>query len=540
MRISGWLLGIIGFGVLFVMTGICSFATFSLTRQTVIDLQHTGILVDDPVAMLRCVGTGQCESADTLTAVPSEAPGVVRMTSLFTPTPVTVVEEATQAPQSAEVTPTIDLTLQASSPQSFPTETGETDVVTEVPDQAVASAADPLADLPRITDPRQIRILLLGIDQRSATGDTGPFRTDTMMLMNIDPVRKTVGVLSLPRDLWVNIPNFQPGRINVANFLGDGNNYPGGGGPALAMETVSTNFGVRVDKYLLVNFDVFTAIVDTIAPDGVPVTVNEVIDDPDYPDDQYGTIYVRFDPGEYRMDAETLLQYARTRATEGGDFDRARRQQQVLDSVRAEVLSAGGILNFISQAPRLWEELSNNYRTNLTYNEIISLGLLMSEIEKDDIHYAVIDNLYVTFGMNPAGDQMVLYPDYGSISDLIQRVFYPQTQLTPAEIKSRADTENAPIYVYNGTSIVGLANDTREWFTGQGVTITNVGNDTNFDGLYTEVRDYGGTHPWTARYIANLLGIPQERIRPGGDGLIAEGVMIVAGQDILPILGGGQ
>ncbi len=529
MRISGWLLGIIGFGVLFVATGICSFATFSVTRQTVIDMQGTGILLDDPVAMIRCVAGGECEGGIDTSISIDEAPQVVAVTPLFTATPVTVaqVEQPTETPDPLNPTP--DLTLQASSPLSVPTNT---------PVPTIVPTLDPLSELPRITDPRQIRILLLGIDQRSATGESGPFRTDTMILLNVDPVRKTVGVLSLPRDLWVNIPNFDPGRINVANFLGDANAYPGGGGPALAMETVSSNFGVRVDKYLSVNFDVFTAIVDTIAPNGVPVTVTEVIDDPDYPDDRFGTIYVRFDPGEYRMDAETLLQYARTRATEGGDFDRARRQQQVLDAVRAEVLSAGGILNFISQAPRLWEELSSNYRTNLTYDEIISLGLLMSEIEKDDIHYAVIDNLYVTFGMNPAGDQMVLYPDYGSISDLIQRVFFPQTQLTPAEIKSRADVENAAIYVYNGTSIVGLANDTREWFTGQGVTVTGVGNDTNYTGAETIIRDYGGTHPWTARYIANLMGIPQERIRPGGDGLIAEGVMIVAGQDILPILGG--
>jgi hypothetical protein len=121
---------------------------------------------------------------------------------------------------------------------------------------------------------------------------------------------------------------------------------------------------------------------------------------------------------------------------------------------------------------------------------------------------------------------------------LIQRVFYPQTQLTPAEIKTRADAENAAFYVYNGTETVGLANDTREWFTGRGVTVTGVGNDTNFNGAQTIVRDYGGTHPWTARYIADLLGLPQERIRPGGDGLIAEGVMVVAGNDILPILSG--
>jgi LCP family protein required for cell wall assembly len=535
MRISGWLLGLVGFGVLFVSTAICSFATFSLTRQTVIDLQQTGILLDDPVEMLRCVGTGQCESA----AVPTEVvldntTDGVKITPLFTATPLVVAQgEAATATPQVDIVPTIDLTLAASSPQNFITSTAEAE-----PTQPTPPIADPLAGLPRITDPRQIQILLLGIDQRSATGEQGPFRTDTMILMNIDPVRKTVGVLSLPRDLWVEIPNFDPGRINVANFLGDANNYPGGGGPALAMETVSTNFGVDVDKYLQVNFDVFTAIVDTIAPNGVPVIVNEVIDDPDYPDDQYGTIAVRFDPGEYRMDAETLLQYARTRATEGGDFDRARRQQQVLDAVRAEVLSAGGVLNFITQAPRLWEELSSNYRTNLTYDEIISLGLLMGEIEKDNIHYAVIDNMFVTFGMNPAGDQQVLYPDYGAINTLIQRVFYPQTQLTTADIKSRADAENAQIYVYNGTDVMGLANTTREWFIGQGVTVTNVGNDENFDGLYTEVRDYGGTHSWTARYIADLLGIPQERIVPGGDGLIAQGVMVVAGQDIQQLIGG--
>jgi polyisoprenyl-teichoic acid--peptidoglycan teichoic acid transferase len=522
MRISGWLLGFIGFGVLLIVTAICSLVTFSFTRQTVIDFQQTGILLDDPIAMVRCITSGQCEGSISQPTPLATGPQVVAITPLFTVAPtnaVQITEPTTIPPDTTDITNTEPTAVAQVAPTAVPT-------------------IDPTGNLPRITDPRQIRILLLGIDQRSDTGESGPFRTDTMILMNIDPVRKTVGVLSLPRDLWVDIPNFEPGRINVANFLGDANAYPGGGGPALAMETVSTNFGVRVDKYLLINFDVFTSLVDTIAPNGVPVTVTEVIDDPDYPDDRYGTIYVRFDPGEYRMDAETLLQYARTRATEGGDFDRARRQQQVLDALRAEVLSTGGILNFISQAPRLWEELSNNYRTNLAYDEIISLGLLMSEIEKEDIHYAVVDNLYVTFGMNPAGDQMVLYPDYGSISDLIQRVFFPQTQLTPAEIKSRADVENAQIYVYNGTDIVGLANDAREWFTGKGVTITAVGNDTNYNGVETIIRDYGGTYPWTARYIANLMGLPQEQIRPGGDGLIAEGVMIVVGQDILPILGG--
>ena len=78
------------------------------------------------------------------------------------------------------------------------------------------------------------------------------------MLVHVNPASESVGVLSLPRDLWVEIPNYGPGRINTANFLGDSDAYPGGGGPALAMETIAANFGIRVEKYLLVNFDVFT------------------------------------------------------------------------------------------------------------------------------------------------------------------------------------------------------------------------------------------------------------------------------------------
>ena len=513
MRVSRWLLGCVGLGVLLAATGICSLTAFFLTRQAVVDLQGNGILLDDPLAALRCVASGQCEADPSRLAPAAEAAPLLALTPLFTAIPV-------------EVSPVANATAVLAPPAT----------VMQVP-AAPTPTLDPGRSLPRITDPRQIRILLLGVDQRSAAEESGPFRTDTMILMNIDPVRKTVGVLSLPRDLWVNIPDFGPGRINTANFIGDVNAYPGGGGPALAMETVSANFGMRVDNYLLINFDVFTAIVDALAPDGLPLTVTEFIDDPNYPDDRYGTVHVRFNPGDQRMDAETLLQYARTRATEGGDFDRARRQQEALDAVRAEVLSAGGILNFISQAPRLWEELSHNYRTNLSYSEIIALGALMGEIERENIHYEVIDNLYVSTGTNQQGE-MLLYPNYAAISDLIQRVFFPQLQLPPAEIKARAEAENAAIYVFNGTNRGGLASVTREWLIDQGIAVAGIGNDTVNNRELTEIRDYGGGHTWTVRYLAQLMGLPPDRIRRSGDGLIAQGVMVALGEDALTIIGG--
>ncbi len=511
MRKSGCLAVLISIGALAVITGLCAFTSFSLSQQAVIDMSASGFRVDDPLETIRCAMAGKCESAgNAFGASPQTAPTLV-LTPLITAMP-------TSTPAANTPIPRATVAAQA----------------TALPTQAVATAV-PEIELPRITDPRAMNILLLGIDQRSAADEQGPFRTDTMILLNVNPARETIGVLSLPRDLWVEIPDYGPARINTANFLGDSDAYPGGG-PALAMETIAENFGIRVEKYLLVNFDVFTTIVDTLAPQGVLVNVTEFIDDPTYPGDRYDMIHVIFEPGEQRMDAETLLQYARTRKTAGGDFDRARRQQQALDAVRAEVLSAGGIVNFITQAYTLWQELQDNYRTNLELNEIIALGRLMGSIEREDIRYSIIDNYYASLGNSATGEE-VLFPDFISIRDLIMRTFYPQTQLSLAEIKARADAERAQIFVYNGTNVAGLAGATREWLLAQGVGVNGINNDVTTHRQQTEIREYG-RYSWTARYLAQLMGLPEDRIKRSADGIIAEGVLIALGEDAQAIIAG--
>ena len=522
MRKSGCLAVIFSLGALAVLTGLCSFTTFSLSQRTVIDLNASGFRVDDPLVTIRCALTGQCEGEKLgVRMEPLDAPVLVL-------TPLATFVDA--EPAVAD-TPVMQATAQATPIATTAPLIEATAAPTDLPPTIVATP-----DLPRITDPRAVNILLLGIDQRSAAQEQGPFRSDTMILLNINPARETVGVLSLPRDLLVEIPSYGPGRINTANFLGDSDAYPGGGGPALAMETIAQNFGIRIEKYLLVNFDVFTSVVDLLAPDGVMVHVQDFIDDPDYPDAFYGTLHVTFQPGMQRMDAETLLQYARTRATQGGDFDRARRQQQVLDAVRAEVLSAGGIINFVTQAYPLWQELQGNYRTNLELNEIIALGRLMGNIKRENIHYSVIDNFYAALGQGPQGAD-VLIPDFIAIRDLIMRTFYPESQLTLAEMKARVEKEGAPIFVYNGTSVAGLAGDTREWLLAQGVPVTGINNDVTRGRWLTEIRQYG-RYTWTAQYLAELMGLPAERVRRAGDGLIAEGVVVALGADAQAIIEG--
>jgi polyisoprenyl-teichoic acid--peptidoglycan teichoic acid transferase len=509
MRFPSWL-GFLGVGVMILFTLVCAVLTFGVTRQTVIDVSSRGVQISSPVELARVAFGG----ADN-TAFNASTNCDFNCFMLAQPT--------------ATAQPT--LALPTRTPPPGVTFTPEPTTAVTQPEATI----DPMAEY-IWEDPRQITILLMGIDQRTGFDTETTYRTDTMMVVNINPVRQTIGVLSIPRDLWVDIPGSRPGRINTANAVGDTNGFPGGG-PALAAATVQENLGIPIDRYILVNFDVFLTVVDTVAPDGVEVEITEVIDDPDYPDAGYGIIPIHFDPGVQRLDAEKLLQYARTRATQGGDFDRARRQQQVILALQQEVLSAGGVANFISQAPTLYDELSDSYKTNLTLEELLKLGNLVQDIPRENIHFGVIDNLHVQLATTNTGDQ-VLIPDFNSIRFLIQQVFNPLDDLSLADLKARADAENATIVVYNDTEVSGLAGLTRDWLVGEGVNISNVGNIPEITNRQqTIIRDYTGKI-WTARYLAELMDLPPERVQRGGDGLTAEDIMVVVGEDIQPLLSG--
>lgn len=480
MRIPPWLF-MVGIVVVVIFTGLFAALAFGVARQVAIDVGASGV---------QFVSPDQSIQQNLPTPTPPQIAVVTTPLPGTTPIPVTL-----------EPTPTVD----------------------------------PAANL-QWEDPRRFTVLLMGIDQRSAVDEPGPFRTDTMIVISVDPVKKTAGVLSIPRDLWVTIPGFQQNRINTANYLGDANAYPGGG-PALAAETVRQNLGIEIDKYLLVNFDVFTKVVSTLAPNGIEVCPQEVIDDPDYPDAGYGTIAVHFNPGCQTLDAERLLQYARTRATSRSDFDRAGRQQEVMRAVLNQVLTLGGISNALIQVPTLWNDLSGSFKTNLTLDEILRLATLAGEIKQDSIQFGVIDNLYVDLRTTSSGEQ-VLVPHLNAIRTLVQQVLYTQDDLSLAELRQRAENEHATIMVFNNTDILGLASQTRDWLTGRGISVVGIDNTPNPDNADTFIQVYTGKI-WTGRYLAALMGIPADRVRPGGDGLTAEDIGIMVGPDVQTILSGG-
>ena len=113
-------------------------------------------------------------------------------------------------------------------------------------------------------DDGRINVLLLGIDRRGGT--KWSHLTDTIILVTVDPINRTAGMMSIPRDLQMPIPGNGEDRINTANVYGESRKYPGGG-PALLKRTIEYNFGIPIDYYVMVDFQGFVKICLLFADD---------------------------------------------------------------------------------------------------------------------------------------------------------------------------------------------------------------------------------------------------------------------------------
>jgi LCP family protein required for cell wall assembly len=373
--------------------------------------------------------------------------------------------------------------------------------------------AVPRTDLPNWEKKDRVTVLLLGIDERK--GEYGPWRTDTMMLASVDPVSKTASLLSIPRDLWVPIPGYGENRINTANYTGDLKKYPGGG-PALAKKTVQYNFGVPVHYYVLVNFDGFEKIIDTIG--GIDIVVEQPIHDDTYPDDSYGYITVDIPAGLQHMDGATALQYARSRHGIG-DFGRARRQQQILFAIREQALR----LNLLPKLPELLDTLGDTVQTDLQPGEIINLAMLASDISQENVKTAVIDEHMTVEYVTPTSAQ-VLLPIREKIRPLIDEFFAAPVQAAPTPLPvptvatqdlqalNQLAQEKARIIVQNGTPQKGLDARVATYLKDHGYQVIGFGQADRLDYDRTVIIDYTGKL-YTLSSLVQLFKVAPENSR---------------------------
>jgi polyisoprenyl-teichoic acid--peptidoglycan teichoic acid transferase len=375
----------------------------------------------------------------------------------------------------------------------------------------------PESNLPPAWDgASRVNILIIGLDYRDWEAGLGAPRSDTMILLTIDPLAKTAGMLSIPRDMWVNIPGFGYSRINTAYSSGEGNRLPGGG-PELARKTVEQFIGVPVQYYAQVDFFTFVEFIDLIG--GI-----EVYNDED----------LRLDPvgggkdkirltccGLRQMNGEKALAYVRYRKGDEGDVGRAKRQQKAILAIRDKVLSPENFPVLLGKAQQFYEEFSAGIKTNMPFDTALQLGVLAKDIPIENIEQGVIDYTMVALDSTILGGEnaSVLKPLPDKIRVLRDEIFTSGGPLSPLAAKNdpnalmRADA--ARVRLLNGSFTPSLEVNSANFFLAQGMDVKEVGPaDRAYDG--TVVILYSGKL-YTLKYLQAVFGInssTQILIRP--------------------------
>ena len=351
-RVRRWIRGLLG-GLLLVLLGTAGYGAFLIYQ-----FQHAichPLPTPEPVVVAPAPASPPARGA----AAPFPTPGAGNRTP-------EVAAAAVAANPGAPPLPAV------ASPTLRP----------EPPLARTPALATPTGLLP----PGRINILVLGTDGRAELPQDAA-RSDTLIIASVDVQWKTAGMLSVPRDLQVPVPGYGLQKINAAYFYGEYAHLPGGG-PGLAVATVSQFFNIPIPYYLAINFDGFQKIIDSIG--GIDVYIPSAIDDPLYPGPNNSYIHVHFDAGCQHLDSVQALEYARTRHSDS-DFGRNRRQQQVIQAVRARVLQ----LDMIPRFGLLLGQLGDAIQTNIPPDQQLRFAELAGQIATPDIYTAQIDNTLV-------------------------------------------------------------------------------------------------------------------------------------------------
>lgn len=406
-----------------------------------------------------------------------------------------------------------------------PTPNDDNAVVTDATPESTVVATHTYPDWSK---KEPINILLIGLDLRTLEEDT---RADTQIVVHIDPKNKTASMISIPRDLWVNIPGYGMDRVNSAYQKGDSaeRNTPGsdpGQGALLAMSTIESDFGIPIDYYASVDFGGFEKVVDTLG--GVTVDVPRPLVDNDYPlaANSYGSTRIYIPAGLQHMDGHIALEYARSRH-EDSDIGRNSRQQQVLLALRRQGMSLGTLFHIDD----LTAALQGSIRTSLDLEQIGSLAQLAPQINSNNITTCQIDATMSTETILANGAD-VLIPNWSLVHAKIQQCF-SDPQLAK---------EAARISVKNGTLTAGMGTQVKTALATKGLSVVDLSSVTD-QGKHplTTVIDYsGGQKPRTLQVLKDTLSLQDSQVQQGnpddaplatqGDGKPVD-IVVIAGDD---------
>ncbi len=361
----------------------------------------------------------------------------------------------------------------------------------------------PESDLPEVWDgASRVNILFLGLDARDLDLDAP--RSDTMIVFTIDPMSKTAGMISIPRDMWVDIPEgFGYGKINTAYALGEQYKLPGGG-PALAVKTIEKFLGIPIQYYAQVDFHAFEEAIDAMG--GLYMCVDKRTHiDPIGPKPKEP-----FDKGCSIRHGYQVLAYARDRKTEeGGDITRAEHQQEVIMALRDQVLSPENFSDMVKLAPKVYREASAGLRTNMSFEDALKLGALATQIDVSQIKRGVINYEMGTLDRSPDG-LSIMKPIPDQIRILRDDIFTANGALSPQAVgepvelmQAQASRVNVLNGAYGIVEATELASRSQVYFASQGMNVVGIGSaDKSYDRTTVVLHN---ADLYTLRYILGLV-----------------------------------
>lgn len=342
----------------------------------------------------------------------------------------------------------------------------------------------------------RINVLILGL---GGPGHPGGLLADTIMVISVDPVNHKAAFLTVPRDLAVDYPKplTGGGKINNVHAYGEERKkVVKGGGPALMKQMVSEVLDLPIHYFVRVDFKAFEKLVDTVG--GVTVNVEKPLSDPLYP----APNMIDYEPfsiaaGTQNLSGKVALKYARSRETTS-DFDRSRRQVQLLLALKQKLLS----LNILGNPRKLNEiatTLGDHLRTDFSVKEFERFFEIATQINEKPI-VKVLDSSESGPLVSRAGDSgaYLLFPKSGEF-DEVRRIAH--------EIFSDPylALEQARVEIRNSSGSDELATEVERLLKSYGYQIARVSSTKDVVAA-TEIYDFSkGTKSFTVDFLKKRL-----------------------------------
>lgn len=331
----------------------------------------------------------------------------------------------------------------------------------------------------------RITVVAMGLTQRT----TEPARTDTLLAMDINPATHHINMLSVPRDLWVNVPGSNVTNEKLADAYAIG-------GPKLAAYTLERDLGIPVDYTVAMTFRGFMNLIDAMG--GVDVNVPQELNDPTYPC-LVGFDYCPIDikPGPQHMNGATALEFVRERhAFAQQDLARVKDQQAFSDAVKHTLISP-------STWPRygaVLHALEGNMITNVPLNDFPEMGVQFLLARQGNVNHSYINiqNGMVTPDWSPDGQSILRPTNSTVIPNLVHQLFSDSTLAS----------EHASVAVMNGSTTSGAAADVSSTLQGLGFNTVQTGNadaSTYTQSQVVENTAVSGSVDYTACRLQRLL-----------------------------------